>query len=344
MAVFTVAESHFRQAFNTLGLRTRQSVIDLGSLQFKTINWSNHQHIVPAGFVRQVREKHIVKFGKPALEMVGKLSPNFELVWPIQKGRPTSQDSLIELLQVILADHENNVPLRYKVVPRQLLLVVSPTVSQLERRMIRAFGQTLYATTQICNSDRAVFASWRQLFPKQPAGIIVNCGAHKTEVTVISQQELFRTRTIPIAGEQLTEAIIQAVRQESQLQVGWHTAEKVKHELVSVNQPDSRKKMVVRGKDVLTSYPESREVVAAHLNKQIEKVLSQLVEAIKYFFHELPPEVVSESAEYPLYLTGGGSVLSGLAPYLTQQLHVEIVRSKEPIWDVVQGAKWLATH
>ena len=124
----------------------------------------------------------------------------------------------------------------------------------------------------------------------------------------------------------------------------FYALEKIKHQIgkvISVNGESGdtvpEQKMVVRGKDVIKNVPLTVPISSAAFYEGFAALLNDLIKELKQAFAPLPSEVVASSLENGIFLTGGGSVLSGVASYVGQHLEAQTITSPSPQEDIIRG-------
>lgn len=125
----------------------------------------------------------------------------------------------------------------------------------------------------------------------------------------------------------MDETIIQYVRRAYNLLIGERTAEEIKIAIGS-------------------AYPENGEqtIKARTLpltNGEIREAMTQpvqtILETVRTTLERTPPELAADIVERGVLLTGGGSLLRGLATLLADHLEIPFRPTRDPSCDVVVG-------
>jgi rod shape-determining protein MreB len=140
-----------------------------------------------------------------------------------------------------------------------------------------------------------------------------------------------------LGGDHFTRVIVQQVQKQYHCQIGWQTAEKVKISLGFGQGLQQNKKMVVRGRDILTSLPATIQVSAEDFMAGYQLIVHDLLQHIADLFQDAPPEVMAEGLDQGVMFTGGGSLLTGLADAVESHLRSPIHVSTSALEDVVKG-------
>jgi rod shape-determining protein MreB len=91
-------------------------------------------------------------------------------------------------------------------------------------------------------------------------------------------------------------------------------------------------------KDLATGKPRRLQVPADELAEAIEEPVTRIVDAVVGVLERVPAEVVPDIAASGITLTGGGSLLVGLARRLAAETTVRVRVDPEPMTCVVRGA------
>jgi len=173
--------------------------------------------------------------------------------------------------------------------------------------------------------DVEVFANLRAMIDYNPdkdavPGTIalLDIGASHSEINLISKSGLEISRTIPIAGESLTNSIKNARGTELE------EAEAYKHELDLTELCD-----MPAGS---TSDPSLR---AAQL--LIDELLREIRRSVNYYQSQLPDGAADNSVE-ALMVTGGTSRMKGLAQYIHSRLGMDVRIGNPHLCKYVAGA------
>lgn len=188
------------------------------------------------------------------------------------------------------------------------------------REMIESKASVLErAGLELLSIDIEAFATLRALVEMSPdesvrKGTIalLDIGASHTEINLVSNGVLMLTRTIPIAGTALTNAI-KSVENCSEKE-----AEELKHALDLSPAVD------------LSSTAANSSSLRT-LQQLIDELLREIRRSFNYYQSQLP-EGSSESAIERVIITGGASRLKGLTTYMQSRLNVDVALGNSLSW------------
>lgn len=212
---------------------------------------------------------------------------------------------------------------------------LSPLEKQMLERVLKQAGIT---RVELVPKPVAIVANMAQ--PVAPYLCVIDIGGHTTEIGLFVGGEPLAMTTIYTGGDAFTQKIKELVRFECQAQVGWPSAEKLKHQQKSLSFTAKTKEdqtVAVRAKSILNLNPTTVFLKKASLQAAFENLAVDLTEEIKAFLAQLEPEVVTPALEHGIYVTGGGSQMQGLVEHIERELKTEATRSSKPMEDVIRG-------
>ena len=95
--------------------------------------------------------------------------------------------------------------------------------------------------------------------------------------------------------------------------------------------------MEVKGRNVITGLPKTVTLTSEEIRVALKDATSQIVETVHGILEKTPPELAADVAKNGILLTGGGSMLRGLAGYIAGELHVDVAIAPDPINCVARG-------
>ena len=175
---------------------------------------------------------------------------------------------------------------------------------------------------------------------EEPVGnMIIDIGGGTTEIAVIALSGIVCDQSIRIAGDELTNDIMNYMKREHNILIGERTAEQVKihvgsalHELD--NPPPD---YAVNGRDLMTGIPKQIKISYQEVAYALDKSVSKVEDAVLKALELTPPELASDIYKTGLYLTGGGALLRGLDKRLEQKTKLSVHVADDPLRAVVRG-------
>ena len=169
------------------------------------------------------------------------------------------------------------------------------------------------------------------------ASMIVDIGGGTTEVAVISLGGMVVAKSIDVAGDELTECIVQYFRKKYNLIVGETTAEEVKINLGSVYPLKEEKSMEVKGRDQTQGLPRTLTVTSEEIRQALMEPVRLILDVIKSTLEETPPELAADLVDRGLMVAGGGSLLRGITELIRKETDIPVHRAADPLNCVALG-------
>lgn len=168
--------------------------------------------------------------------------------------------------------------------------------------------------------------------------MIVDVGGGTAEVAVISMKGIVTSRSLRIAGDEMTEAIATHIRRRYNLLIGDVTAEEVKLAIGSAYPLESEKTYEVRGRDLINGLPKSVEVTSEEIRDALKEPLEQILATIKSALELTPPELSADIIDSGIMLTGGGALIMGFDKFISTRTGILVSIAEDPLQCVAKGA------
>jgi len=168
--------------------------------------------------------------------------------------------------------------------------------------------------------------------------MVVDIGGGTTEVAIISMGGIVVSRSLRVAGDELDQDIITYIRNKYNLFIGERMAEQVKIQIGSAYPLPAEKTMPVRGRNLVTGLPEAIDISSVEIRESLAASVQVIIDTIKDAIDEAPPEIVADLIETGICLAGGSSQLQGLVDRVSDELHLRVWVTEDPMTCVARGA------
>ncbi len=333
----------FRPINALLGAFSRDLGIDLGTAN--TLVYVQGQGIVvnePSVVAIDARTKRALAVGAEAKAMLGKTPGNIIAVRPLKDGVIADFDTVELMLRYFIQKvHPQRV-----IAPHPRVVVGIPSgVTEVEKRAAKDAALSAGAREAYTIEEPMAAAIGAGLPVNEPVGsMIVDIGGGTTEVAVISLGGIVVNNSIRIAGDEIDDAIVQYARRDHNLVIGERMAENAKIAAGSAYPLEQERRVLLRGRDLLTGLPKEIEVSSVELRDAISGPVSTIVDLVKSSIEETPPELVADIMEQGITLAGGGAMLWGLERRLEMELRMPVHRAESPLDCVAHGTGRVAEH
>ncbi|MCS7037289.1 MAG: rod shape-determining protein [Saprospiraceae bacterium] len=175
---------------------------------------------------------------------------------------------------------------------------------------------------------------------EEPVGnMVIDIGGGTTEIAVIALSGIVCDQSIRIAGDEMTNDIIDYMKREHNILIGERTAEQIKIHAGSAleeldNPPED---YAISGRDLMTGIPKQIRVGYKEVARALDSSIARIEEAVLRALESTPPELASDIYKTGLYLTGGGALLRGLDQRLHQKTKLKVHVAEDPLRAVVRG-------
>ncbi|MBI4101115.1 rod shape-determining protein, partial [Candidatus Microgenomates bacterium] len=218
------------------------------------------------------KTKQVLAIGKDAKDMVGKTPKGIIAARPLVDGVVSDFEVTEQMLRYFINKVHSK---QFVIWQRPRIMIGIPSgVTEVEKRAVENAARSAGARATFLVEEPMAAAVGCRLDVLAPKGnMIVDIGGGTTEVAVISLGGIVVSRSLRIAGDELSEIVMQFMRDEFNLQIGEHTAEKIKIDIGSAYPTDKPKSMVVRGRDLVTGMPKEVTVDSDQLRLPLSKTV-----------------------------------------------------------------------
>ena len=169
--------------------------------------------------------------------------------------------------------------------------------------------------------------------------MIVDIGGGSTEIAVISLGGIVTNKSIRIAGDDLTEDIMEYMGRMHNIKIGERTAEMIKINVGAAlaDLKDAPEDYIVYGPNRMTALPMQIPISYQEIALCMDKTISKIESAVLSALEQTPPELYSDIIERGIYLAGGGALIRGLVKRLSEKLNIEFHIAEDPLHVVARG-------
>ena len=170
--------------------------------------------------------------------------------------------------------------------------------------------------------------------------MIVDIGGGTTEIAVITLGGISVSESIHIAGNEITNDIIDHMAQKHNIHIGRTTAEYIKLHVGAVLADlgeEGPEPLVVTGRNLLTGLPLQASISYQEVASCIGKTISKIEDTILKVLQKTPPELYSNIVSNGIWLAGGGALLRGIAKRFTEKVNIPFQVAEDPLKAVARG-------
>lgn len=167
--------------------------------------------------------------------------------------------------------------------------------------------------------------------------MIVDIGGGTTEIAVIALAGIVKDNSFRVAGDELTQAVLEYFKNEHNILIGERTAESIKCEVGSAVPMPEEMEIEVKGRDLLNGVPKMIQVSSADIREALSRPINAIVKEVLNLLEVTPPELSADIYDRGIMLTGGGALLKGLDEKLRIETQLPVHVADEPLLAVVKG-------
>jgi rod shape-determining protein MreB len=321
------------------GMFSHDVGIDLGTAN--TLVWVKERGIVvrePSAVARHRKTKEILAIGASAKRMWGRAPALIETIRPLRDGVIADFDATAAMLSHYIKKVHEGKGILPKIPRPRVVIGIPSGVTEVERRAVADATLSSGAREAHLIEEPMAAAIGAQLPIDKPEGIfIVDIGGGTSEMAVISLGGVVVGRSIRIAGDEMSEAIVSYIRLKYSLLLGEATAEDVKIAIGSAKPQEKEKFFVVRGRDLENGLPKSIKLTSEEIREALAPTVQEIVGNIVDTLEETPPELVSDVMEKGIFMAGGGALLPGIDEVVSEATKMPVYIADDPLTCVVRG-------
>jgi len=285
-----------------------------------------------------------VAFGTKAKEMLNREPNQIEVVSPIRNGIISDLEGIESLVgHYLKLIYE--IPGKYpKIFKPRVIVSVPGTITDVQKRAVRSVFLSAGAREVILIEGIVLAAVGVGLPMAKSSGLmVVDIGGGKTEVGVVSMGGVVVGKGIKTSGGDVDVSIMNYIKMKYGLLIGQNTAEKVKIELGSVweNGSESKKTVVMRGRDLESGLPKSIKVGESEIREAIIFEVQKIVKLIKEELDETPPELMEDLLKRGIVLVGRGSLLGGIDRLIEKETKISTRVVDDAGMTIIRGCEKL---
>ena len=273
--------------------------------------------------------------GEEAKKMLGRTPGNVIALRPLRDGVIADFETAELMLEQFIKRVQEGNPL----VRARIVIGIPSGITGVERRAVMEAASRAGAREVFLIEEPVAAAIGAGLPVEEPTGnMIVDIGGGTTEVAVLSLQGTVLSESVRVAGDELSEAIVQYMKKVHNLVIGERTAEEIKIQIGSAYPTKEEEPMMeVRGLHLLSGMPRTVNIKGAEIRESMSEPLAAIVDAIKRTLERTPPELAADIIDRGIVLAGGGALLKGLDTLIGHETGIVTHIAPEPLKCVVLG-------
>lgn len=278
--------------------------------------------------------RKVIAVGTEANEMFGRTPGKVKAIKPMKDGVIAD----FEITEIMLNAFIKKIKAK-KLFSRPRILICCPTnITQVEKNAIKEAAERTGARKVYIEEEPKVAAVGAGMNISEPtANMVIDIGGGTTDVAILSLNGIVSSESIKVAGNVMDQELIKYIKSKYKLLIGEKTAEDIKINFANVFKPDKRKKLEVRGRNLITGLPDSIEITQDETEEALRECVQKIIKGTTNVLEDTPPELSADIYGKGIILTGGGALLNGLSELLEETLNVPVLTAESPLTCVVEG-------
>ena len=276
----------------------------------------------------------ILAIGEEARDMIGRTPGNIEAIRPLRDGVIADYEMTESMIRHFLE----------KVIGRSFLfrpkvMICVPTgVNAVEKRAVQEAAEQAGAKKTELIEEPIAAALGAGLDISEPVGsMVVDIGGGTCDVAVISLGGIVCGESLRVAGDKFNSDIEFYIKKEYNLMIGERTSEKIKIEIGAAYTGARNKSMNVSGRDIVSGLPKVITVASDEIAAALHDSVESIAICVKSVLERTPPELAADIMDHGIILTGGGSMLYGLADLIRKETNIPTLLADDPLNCVALG-------
>ncbi|KGH56966.1 rod shape-determining protein [Oenococcus oeni] len=306
----------------------------------------------PSVVAIDVKTDKVLAIGSDAYKWIDRGNQDIRVVRPLKDGVISDFDATEAMLTTFVNQ------LRVKGwMSRPNIMICAPTnITEIERKAIIQAAQSAGGANVYLEYEPKVAAVGAGLDIFDFVGsMVIDIGGGTSDIAVLSGGDIVTSRSLRMAGDQLTQDIIRYLRLQFGILIGMPMAERIKQDVGSSLQVTNPIEMTIRGQDLndansVKGLPKQVTIDSNDIEEAMHATLNTIVRSAKEILGKIQPGLAGDIIDRGIMLTGGGALLGskvkggGIDTLLQQELHVPVNISESPLDNVAKGAGTLLEY
>ena len=310
---------------------TQELAIDLGTAN--TLIIQNDEIVIdePSIVAIDRRTHETIAVGHKAMQMHEKTHENIKTIRPLKDGVIADFQAAESMIEGFI----RMTGARRRFFTHMKMVICIPSgITEVEKRAVFESADHVDSKETYLIHEPMAAALGIGLDVEEPIGnMIIDIGGGTTEIAVIALSGIVCDQSIRIAGDELTNDIVNYMKRQHNILIGERTAEQIKIHVGSAlpeleSPPDD---FAVNGRDLMTGIPKQITVNYSEVAHAIDKSISKIEDAILRALETTPPELAADIYKTGLYLTGGGALLRGLDKRIAAKTKLPVHVANDPL-------------
>jgi rod shape-determining protein MreB len=294
--------------------------IDLGTANIVMTTRRKGVVLNEASVVAYNRKRHcVMAVGNDAERMTGRSPEYINLIRPVQDG-VISDDNMTK---IIIREFIMRIIGNQLIRPRVIVCIPS-SITDVESRAVTdaVLGAGSRKVFLIQEPVAAMIGAGEDI--SLPYGnLVIDIGGGTTDIAVISLNGIVNSASVKTAGNKLDISIMRYILSRYKVLIGMKTAEHIKIHLANVFNPNSKRTMLIGGKNIANGLPEQIRISELDAYYAVKDDMLDILDAVTSVLEKTPPELAGDIYMRGALLTGGGALIKGIDMLIYKELGIK---------------------
>lgn len=313
--------------------------IDLGTAN-TLVHLKGHGIVIDEPSIVAINKKtgRVVAVGNEAKKMYGRAPAHIDVIRPLIDGVIADFEIAEEMLAYLLGKAQRLTHNKFYLHPRVVVGIPSGATNVEARAVVDAAKNAGAREVYIIEEPMAAAIGIGLPISDPVGSMVIDIGGGTTDIASIALGGIVQSKNMKIAGDVISQDIMNALRYELKLGVGERTAEDIKINLASALPLEEPLRMNIKGRDLISGLPREIEITDTDIREAISGSIERIVEGAQEVLESTPPEILSDIMRRGVHITGGGALIRKLSEHMYQELKVPVHIADDPLSAVARGA------
>lgn len=276
----------------------------------------------------------VIAVGDSAKAMLERTPDTIDLVMPIRSGVIADFSAMRHILTYVVEK-----VCKWHIFKPNIIISAPSSCTALEKKTIIDVACAAGAGKVSVIDEPVASALGCAIGIERPYGVmVIDIGAGTSDIAVITMGTVAYSSSLRVAGDDMNEAIIQYIKRQKDILIGYHTAEKIKRTVGCAVETAEEFEMAVNGKDFLTGMPVMFTVTSGEICAALSDCVTAIIEQTKNVLEQTPPEMYSDICNDGIIITGGSAKLHGLDKAFKNRFSIPVTIAADSEHTAAKGA------
>lgn len=310
--------------------------IDLGTSS--VLIYAKNRGIVlnePSIIAVKARNGEVIAVGNKAYNILGKNPDTIRTIQPLKDGVISDYEAAQKMIRAFMQQI-----MKTRIFRPRVAICIPTNATEVEVMAVGDAAQNVGARkpVYIIEEPLAAAIGCGIDISKPNGNLIIDIGGGTADIAVISLGSKVISKSVKLGGYNMSERIKKYIQRTHNIIMGDKMIENLKYCIADCNEDSPNEVFVAKGRNLLNGLPQVCRITRGELVPVVQGYAEQLYRAVKEVLENTPPELTSDIYSNGAIMTGGGSTLAGLAPYLEKNLGFPVRVADNPVECVAIGA------